>query len=70
MKSMWIWLSLDARAIVVVEHEREPLAEGDVARRVLVQQRVVEDRPELADPALAVDQRDLAEARGALVGRA
>ena len=49
--------------------EREAAAERDVARRVLVEQRVVEDRPERADAALPVDERDLAEPRGALVDR-
>src|SRR5215203_2850260 len=47
--------------------EREALPERDVARGVLVEQRVVEDGAELADAALAVDERDLAEASGALV---
>ena len=38
-------------------------------RRVLVEQRVEEDRLELADAAVAVDERDLAQADGALVAR-
>ena len=38
-----------------------------MARGVLVEQRVVEDRAERADPALAVDERDLAEPGGAVV---
>src|SRR5829696_186161 len=51
----------------VLEQEREPLADGDVAGRVLVEQRVVEDGAELADAALVVDERDLAEPGRALV---
>jgi hypothetical protein len=52
-----------------VDHEREALAERDVARRVLVEQRVVERRVERADAALAVHQRDLAEPQRTLVAR-
>ena len=54
---------VDAVASLLADHEREALAERDVAGRVLVEQRVVEDRAERADPALGVDERDLAEAR-------
>ena len=39
----------------------------DVAGRVLVEQGVEEDVPDLPDTGGAVDERDLAEARGALV---
>jgi len=46
------------------------ISEREVARRVLVEQRGEEGAAELADAALAVDERDLAESRGALVGRA
>ena len=53
MKSMWIWLSFDALAAASSTQEREALAERDVAGGVLVEQRVVEDRVELADAALA-----------------
>src|SRR5438105_10114075 len=54
--------SIDLLALSFFLHgEREPLAERDVAGRILVQQGVVEDRAELADPALAVDQRHLSE---------
>src|SRR5262249_41700126 len=45
------------------------VAEGDVTRGVLVEQRVVEDRAERPDPALAVDERELAEPSRALVRR-
>jgi hypothetical protein len=38
-----------------------------VARRILIQQRVVEDGLERPDPALPVDQRDLAEPGGTVV---
>ena len=72
MKSMWIelWLAR-AWSAVVVEGECVGRAEGDMAGRVLVVERVVEDRAERADSALAVDQRDLTQPGGALVpGRA
>jgi hypothetical protein len=52
--------------LVVHRHVVGP-AQGDVAGRVLVQQRVVEDRVQGADAALTVHQRDLAQPRGALV---
>ena len=61
---------VDAVAGLVADHEREALAERDVAGGVLVEQRVVEDRVERSDAALGVDQRDLAEAGGALVALA
>ena len=38
------------------------VAEGDVRRGVLVDERVVEDAAERADATFAVDERDLAEA--------
>src|SRR5205085_12135493 len=41
--------------------------EGEVAGGVLVDERRQEDRVEPADPSLAVDERDLAEPRRALV---
>ena len=53
-----------ARATAVVD----PLAVGDVAGRVLVEERVEEDEPGVADARVAVDERDLAEERRALVG--
>src|SRR5436189_851193 len=40
------------------------VAERDVARGVLVEERVVEGRAELPDAAFAVDEGDLAEPRG------
>ena len=69
MKSMWIALGIEALAVgLVVGREAIGTAERDVARRVLVEQRVEEDRFRRADPALAVDEeRDLADAGGALV---
>ena len=47
----------------------EPIGvtERDVAGGVLIEQRVAEHRPELADPALAIDQGDFSQERGALV---
>ena len=38
-------------------------------RRVLVEQRVVEDETGLADARVTVDESDLSESRGAVVGR-
>ena len=58
---------VDARDVLVADGEREAAAERDVAGGVLVEQRVVEDGAERADAALAVDERDLAEAGGAVV---
>jgi hypothetical protein len=54
---------------LVLDDERDALTEGDVARRVLVEQRVPEDRLERADPAGTVDERNLAEIRGPVVLR-
>ena len=67
MKSMWIPLLLTRPRSSSPDGEREAVAERDVARRVLVEQRVVEDGPERADPSLPVDERELPEPRGALV---
>ena len=68
MKSTWISLRLSALGgLLVVGRVGVRRAERDVARRVLVEERVEEDRVERTDPALAVDERELAEARGALV---
>ena len=47
----------------------EPHPVGDVAGRVLVEERVEEERPGLADARLARDERDLAEPVGVLVRR-
>src|SRR5215471_20311896 len=47
--------------------EREALSPRDVAGRVLVEQRVVEEDAGLRDPRVPVDKRDLAEAAGTLV---
>src|SRR6185503_6050268 len=54
----------------VRDRVRIRVAERKVARRVLVEERVEEGPAELADTALAVDERHLAEPRGALVGGA
>ena len=48
---------------------RDAAAVRDVARRVLVEERVEEDVPDLPDARAAVDERDLAELRGAVVRR-
>ena len=69
MKSTCVALSLTRADVVVLDEEREAAAERDVACGVLVEQRVVEDRAERADAALAVDQRELAEPQPSLVDR-
>ena len=62
MKSTWMSLCVHAGAVgLVLDREGVGVAERDVAGRVLVEQRLVEDRAERADPALLVDERDLAE---------
>ena len=63
MKSMCTSLAL-IRCHVggVGDRGRVRVAEREVARRVLVEKRRVEGPAELADAALAVDERDLAEA--------
>ena len=62
MKSMCTTLSLmRGRSDVVADRRRVRVAEREMARRVLVEQRREERAPELADAALAVDERDLAE---------
>jgi hypothetical protein len=45
----------------------DPAAIRDVARRVLVEERVEEDVPDLTDARAAVDERDLAELRRSVV---
>ena len=63
MKSTWMVLAFTRRRDASpTDRELEALTERDVAGGVLVEQRVVEDRAELADSALAVDERNLAEA--------
>ena len=69
MKSTCVRALVHAVCVGVLDEEREAAPERDVAGSVLVEQRVVEDRPERADAALAVDQRELAETKRALVGR-
>src|SRR6185437_7822315 len=59
--------AVDPFAVALLYGPVEALAEGDVAGRVLVEQRVVEDRVERADPPARVDEGELAEAAGALV---
>ena len=67
MKSMWIALVLSRGLSSSSAQNAYAVAERDVGGGVLVQQRVVEDGVERADAALAVDERDLAEAGRALV---
>ena len=77
MKSVWIddWFtpcstrSLGAQLARPVDRLQDRGAERDVRRRVLVEQRVVEDEPRLADRRVPVDERDLAEPGRAVVGR-
>ncbi len=59
---------LGGRALVARDGGGDALPVGDVAGGVLVEERVEEDDPRLADPGLAVDECDLAEVRRALVG--
>src|SRR3954471_23381603 len=58
--------AVDAVAVLVADAVQVRGAEGEMAGGVLVQQRVVEDRAQGADAAVAVDQRDFAEAIGVL----
>src|SRR3954469_16437109 len=51
-----------ALEVVSLDEEREAAAEGDVARRVLVEQRVVEHGAERGGAALGVGERNLAGA--------
>ena len=61
MKSTCVPLVFTRPTSSALDEERKAVAERDVARRVLVEQRVVEDRAERADAALRVDERELAE---------
>ena len=61
MKSMWIALVLIRERSSSPTEVAYAFAEREVAGRVLVEQRVEEGDARLADPALAVDERDLAE---------
>src|SRR4051794_6237426 len=58
---------VDARRVGGVDEELEAVPERDVRGRVLVEERVVEHGVERPDPPLAVDERELAEPRRALV---
>ena len=58
---------VEAVALLLGGRERIRGAERDVARGVLVEQGVVEHGAELPDPALAIDERELAEPGRALV---
>src|SRR5207253_9248296 len=60
----------DVRALVelAVERIRKTHPVGDVTGRVLVEERVEEERPGLADPRLVRDERKLPEAIGVLDG--
>ena len=62
MKSMCTALALMCgRSAWSAIGDRVGVAEREVARRVLVEERREERPAELADAALAVDERDLAE---------
>ena len=70
MKSTWMRLALSrCLSASSVTPELVGVPERDVARGVLVEERLVEDGVERADPALAVDERELAEPGGAVVLR-
>src|SRR5947209_242658 len=47
--------------VLLADRERKAAAERDVTRRVLVEQRVVEDGAERTDAALLVDERHLSQ---------
>ena len=70
MKSMWITLLLIRARSSVADRRRVGVAEREVAGGVLVEQRVEVGDPRFADASLAVDERELAEPRRALVLRA
>src|SRR5688572_3707501 len=61
--------SVHARAVLLLHEPRIAVAERDVADGVLVEEGVEERRAEPPDTALAVHERDLAEACGAVVQR-
>ena len=61
MKSMWIALVLMRARSSVADRGRVCVPEREVAGGVLVEQRVEERDARLADPPLAVDERELAE---------
>ena len=75
MKSVWIVEVLKPSSSssaslllgAVLDRVEDAGAVGDVAARVLVEQRVQEREPGAADARVAVDERDLAEHAGALV---
>ena len=75
MRSVWIeecetpfaCCSSGRHVLGAVDGEREALAVGDVGGRVLVEERVHEDDPGLADAGRAVHERDLAEHGRAVV---
>ena len=67
MKSMCWRAHVGALSVLVLDEEREAVAERDVARCVLVQQRVVENSVERADPPFAVDEGELTEPARTLV---
>ncbi len=69
MKSRWIALSFTRERSPSPMSAAIAVAERDVADRVLVEQRVEKRRSQLADTALPVDERDLAEPCRALVER-
>ncbi len=69
MKSMWIALRLIRVDVLVADPDGVAVPERDVARGVLVEERVEEDASRLPDASRAVDERDLAEARRTVVDR-
>ena len=66
MKSTCDVRDVEAVVRLAVDDEREAGAVRDVAGRVLVEERVVEERARLADARLARHERDLAEPVGVL----
>ena len=58
---------VDPVEILLADRDRVGVAEREVAGGVLVEERVLEDGLEAADPPFAVDERELAQAGSALV---
>jgi hypothetical protein len=56
------------RIVAALDRLQQSCAVGDVAARVLVEERVQEGQSRTPDPRIAVDERHLAEHRGPVVG--
>src|SRR5579862_7850425 len=58
---------VDTVEVLLVDEKLEARAEGKMARRVLVEERVVEDGAERADAAVTIDERELTKPERSLV---